>query len=327
MENTEEEEILEFLKSEQDAFYHGDFEAFKEHWHHGPEVVRMVSGPHVGTRIHRGWDALLPRFKEGFEHYPQNFNNREIIRNENVQVRISGDMAWISYDQVAAEKPDGMHLPKLSHGLKIVQRIGGTWKLVCLAEIAPGIGREDTPCIELDENGTVVFVNDLARERLSNHPGLIISGDKLRTRQKAYAAGLKGAIQRRQDDLATNLPPGYLNAVASVVLLGEDDAGRAAFCWIVAEQDRILVTFDDALMLRRQLKKAADVFGLSPSQLALSERLASGHELASAAADLGISINTVRTQLRRMFEKTNTHSQTELVALLLSLQNPNKSGL
>ena len=70
---------------------------------------------------------------------------------------------------------------------------------------------------------------------------------------------------------------------------------------------------------------AADTFALSPAQVALSERLASGHDLASAAADLGVSVNTVRTQVRRMFEKTGTHSQTGLVSLLLSMQNPDHS--
>ena len=322
---TEEEEILEFLRSEQDAYYQGDFEAFIEHWHHGPEVTRMISGPHVGTRVHRGWDQLLPRFKEGFRQYPQNFDNRAIIRNENVRVEIAGDMAWIRYDQVAVERPEGMHLPSFAHELKIVQRFDGKWKLVCLVDIAPGIGREDTPRIELSEHGEIVFVNDLAKDRLQTHAGLTISGNRLRARQRQFSAGLQKAIDQRQRDLATNLPPGYLNGLAKVVPLGEDEEGRPIFCWVNAEQDRILVTFDDTHMLRRKLENAAETFGLSPAQIALSERLASGHDLSSAASDLGVSVNTVRTQVRRMFEKTGSHSQTGLLSLLLSLENADHS--
>lgn len=287
--------------------------------------MRMVSGPHVGTRIHRGWDQLLPRLKEGFRQYPQDFDNRAIIRNENVQVQISGDMAWISYDQVAVDRPDGMHLPTLSHGLKIVQRYDGAWKLVCLADIAPGIGREDTPRIELDTDGKIVFVNELAKERLPDHAGLLISHDKLRARQRKYSANLQEAIESRRKDLATNLPPGFLNGLASVVQLGEDDNGHPVFCWVNAEQDRILITFDDTFMLREKLEIAAETFALTPAQVALSERLSSGHDLASAATDLGISVNTVRTQVRRMFEKTGMHSQAGLVSLLLSLQNSDHS--
>ena len=325
MPTPEEQEILDFLQSEQDAYYQGDFDAFVSHWHHGPEVLRMVSGPQVGTRIHRGWDQLLPRFKEGFRQYPQDFQNRDIIRNENVQIQISGDMAWISYDQRAADKPNGMHLPAFSHGLKIVQRFDGAWKLVCLTDIAPGIGREDTPRVELDEEGKVVFINKLAQSRLPTHAGLIISGNRLRARQRQFAPGLEDAIAHRKNDLATNLPPGFLNGLATVVPLGEDDDRHPLFCWVNAEQDRILITFDDTFMLRRKLEKAAETFALSPAQIALSERLAAGRDLGGAADDLGISVNTVRTQVRRMFEKTGTHSQAGLVSLLLSLQNPDHS--
>lgn len=318
----DEEEILEFLRSEQDAYYQGDFEAFIDHWYHGPEVRRIVSGPHVGTRIHRGWDDLLPRFEEGFRQYPQDFDNRAIIRNENVQVQICGDMAWISYDQIAVGRPVGMHLPPMSHGVKIVQRFDGKWKLICLTEVAPDIGRTDVPCIELSQDGRIIEINSHAKERLANHPGLIVSGDRLRARQRRFGAVLEAAIDDRVNDLATNLPPGHLNATTSVVPLGDNEAGHPVFCWITAEQERVLVTFDDNFMLCNRLEKAAITFALSPAQLALAERLASGHDLASAAFDLGVSVNTVRTQVRRMFDKTSTHNQTALVSLLLSVQGP-----
>ncbi len=113
--------------------------------------------------------------------------------------------------------------------------------------------------------------------------------------------------------------------MAQVVPLGEDDERRPIFCWVNAEQDRILVTFDDTLMLRRKLENSSKIFGLSPAQLALCERLATGHDQAGAALDLGVSVNTVRTQVRRMFEKTGSHSQTELVSLLLSMENADNS--
>ena len=318
----DEEEILEFLRSEQDAYYHGDFEAFIDHWHHGPECRRIVSGPRVGTRVHRGWDELLPRFKEGFRRYPQNFDNRTIIRNENVQVQICGDMAWISYDQVVAERPEGMALPPLAHGIKIVQRFDGKWKLICLAETAPDIGRTDVPCVEISEDGHIIEINSLAKERLTNHPGLIVSGSRLRARQKKFGPVLKAAIDERLSDMKMNLPPRYLNPMTTVVPLGDDEEGHPIFCWITAEQDRVQVTFDDDFMLRERLEKAAATFALSPAQLALAERLATGHDLASAASDLGVSVNTIRTQVRRMFDKTNTHNQAALLSSLLNVQGP-----
>lgn len=318
----EEQEILAFLRSEQESYYRGDFETFTAHWHHGPEVRRIVSGPQVGTRVHRGWQELAPRFKEGMRQYPQNFDARKLLRWENIQVQIAGDMAWISYDQVAVRHAPGMHVPPLSHEVKIVQRIDGMWKLVCLMGVAPAIGREDTPRIELRSDGRVVSINELARERLASHPGLIVSGERPRARNRAFDAGLQAAIEQCRKRLATNLPNGFLNDQASAVPLGEDEAGHPLFCWLFSEQERVLISFDDAFLLRGRLEKAAATFGLSPAQLNLVELLASGHDLAKAAEELGVTVNTVRTQVRRMFEKTHARNQAALVSRLLSVQGP-----
>ena len=65
MPNSEEEEVLAFLRSEQDSYFRGDFDAFANHWHHGPEVRRILSGHNVGTRVHMGWEELLRAFLEG----------------------------------------------------------------------------------------------------------------------------------------------------------------------------------------------------------------------------------------------------------------------
>lgn len=318
----EEEEVLGFLRSEHESYYRGDFEAFVDHWHHGPEVRRILSGPHVGTRCHSGWEELKPRFEEGFRQFPQDFDAKKVFRWENIQIQLSGDMAWISYDQVATRQLPGMHAEPFAHETKIVQRFDGAWKLVCVIVVVPGVGREDAPRIELKADGTVVSVNALARERLASHPGLIVSGQRPRARDRAYDPGLQSAVKQSKERLATNLPRGFLRDEASVVPLGEDEAGRPLFCWVATEQERVLISFDDEFLLRGRLEKAAANFGLTPAQLKLAEHLASGQELAKAADELGVSVNTVRTQLRRMFEKTRTHNQAALVSRLLNTTGP-----
>lgn len=318
----EEEEVLAFLRSEHESYYRGDFHAFAEHWHHGPEVRRIVSGPQVGTRVHTGWEELLPRFEEGLRQFPQDFDAQKVLRWDNIQIQVSGDMAWVTYDQVALRQIDGLHAPPLSHEVKIVQRFKGDWKIVCLMVAAPGIGREDTPLIELDAAGRVVGINTLARARLTSHPDLIVSGNRPRARNRAFDAGLQSAIEHSRKRLATNLPRGFLNEQAKVVPLGEDEAGHPIFCWVLAEQERVLISFDDEYLLRGRLENAVATFGLSPAQLNLAVLLASGHDLAAAARELGVSVNTVRTQVRRMFEKTTTHNQAALVSRLLNVQAP-----
>jgi DNA-binding CsgD family transcriptional regulator len=317
-----EAEILAFLRSEQDSYYRGDFDAFVDHWHHGPEVRRIVSGPQVGSRVHMGWDELRPSFKEGFRQFPQDFDAREVLRWDNIQIVVSGDLAWVSYDQIVLKPTEGLHAAPFAHENKIVQRFDGRWKMVCVMVVAPGINREDTPLVELGADGRVVAINALARQRLKHHPGLLVSAKRLRARLRQFDQGLQKAIKLNKDRLATNLPRGFLIRQTAVVPLGEDETGNPMYCWVLSEQERILIAFDDASLLRTKLEAAATTFGLSPAQLNLVEILASGQDLSNAAVELGVSVNTVRTQLRRMFEKTQTHNQAALVSRLLNVHGP-----
>jgi DNA-binding CsgD family transcriptional regulator len=60
----------------------------------------------------------------------------------------------------------------------------------------------------------------------------------------------------------------------------------------------------------------ADAFRLTPREAAVADLLASGHDLKGAAQALAIGIGTARNHLKRVFEKTDTHSQARLMALL-----------
>ncbi len=60
-------------------------------------------------------------------------------------------------------------------------------------------------------------------------------------------------------------------------------------------------------------------FGLTPSEAGVAARLATGRSLREIAENSGLSVNTVRTHLRTIFEKTRTRRQGELVTLLGSL--------
>ena len=63
----------------------------------------------------------------------------------------------------------------------------------------------------------------------------------------------------------------------------------------------------------------SDLFGLTPAQIRLARLLMQGHSLPQAAAATGLSRETLRTQLRAIFEKTGTGRQAELVALFSRL--------
>ena len=127
-------------------------------------------------------------------------------------------------------------------------------------------------------------------------------------------ANLPGSITRLIND-ATK---------AWSVALGEDAAGIPLHCWVLLEDGKALVSFDDAETLVRRIASAREVFGLSPAQTRLARLIVDGHDLAAAAELLGVSVNTLRTQLQRIFDKTGVRSQAALVRVLLSAGAPSQ---
>ncbi|MCB1715947.1 MAG: helix-turn-helix transcriptional regulator, partial [Candidatus Competibacteraceae bacterium] len=57
------------------------------------------------------------------------------------------------------------------------------------------------------------------------------------------------------------------------------------------------------------------LYQLTPAQTRLTTLIVAGHTLAHAARELKVSENTVRSHLKQIFQKTETHSQMELVHL------------
>jgi DNA-binding CsgD family transcriptional regulator len=61
------------------------------------------------------------------------------------------------------------------------------------------------------------------------------------------------------------------------------------------------------------------VFGLTPAEARLAATIANGSSIEDAAQILNVSNDTVRHQLKAVFHKTDTHRQSQLVALLARL--------
>jgi DNA-binding NarL/FixJ family response regulator len=55
---------------------------------------------------------------------------------------------------------------------------------------------------------------------------------------------------------------------------------------------------------------------LSPREVDILQLLAEGHAYKQIASELGISINTIRTHIKRIYEKLHVHSRTEAIRFL-----------
>jgi DNA-binding CsgD family transcriptional regulator len=313
--------VLAVLEAETAAWMRRDMDALAQHWVQSPQARVMISRPHLGTQVYEGWDAINVSYRLSVEHNPETHAETR-IRRERMNIVVSGDTAWAAYDQVGDNTGDNFGLAGTAHELKIFQRIEGKWKIVCLVVMQRALDHEICPLIEVAPDKRVLWMNASAHEQIASHPVLIISGGRLRARNRSHEASLQAAVDWAQSQLERDLSPSPPNRPARAVVLGESDTAAPLFCWVLLEDGKIMVSFNDEQLLKRRIAAAQGIYGLTPAQAQVAQLLAQGHDPSLAAEKLGVSINTVRTHVQRMFDKTGAHSQSALVGILLSAEAP-----
>jgi DNA-binding CsgD family transcriptional regulator len=215
-------------------------------------------------------------------------------------------------------------MPGVQHELKVFHRIDGDWKIGCLVMMGRSVEHETDPLIEVDADRKVLWMNLPARERIRDHPALIVAAGHLRPRHREGDAALGEALHWAFRELQFHAPPNGATRPARSVMLGETEAAAPLYCWVVLEDGKALVSFDNAHMVAHRIERAAALYGLSPAQVRLARLIVEGQDLAGASEILEVSVNTLRTHLQRMFDRTGVRGQAALVGALLSIETPTK---
>jgi DNA-binding CsgD family transcriptional regulator len=176
------------------------------------------------------------------------------------------------------------------------------------------------PAIALDRHGFVVDVNAAAEAVFDNN--IKIKDRRLFIRDPDSRNLLKEAI-----DQLTNPPRPNALAVEPVIVPRTDKLPVIVRIWPFegpshspAQEVRALLTLN-ALGPRPGAPAAilAKTFHLTHSEAKLACVIARGTPPYIAARELKISRETARNQLKSVFAKTDTHRQSELVALLMQV--------
>jgi DNA-binding CsgD family transcriptional regulator len=177
------------------------------------------------------------------------------------------------------------------------------------------------PAMALDQHGFVADVNAAADAVFDND--VKIKDRRLFVRDPAARALLKEVI----DQLRTSP---RLNQLATdpIIVQRRDKMPVIVRIWpfdgaanLPAQEVRALLTLN-ALGPKPGPPAAilAKTFRLTPAEAKLACVIARGASPGIAARELKISRETARNQLKSVFAKTDTHRQSELVALLLQVE-------
>lgn len=174
---------------------------------------------------------------------------------------------------------------------------------------------EAKPCLALSTNGVILAANDPAGEVMGLVEGDSFGPELLDAKgRELYGTFLdmvrEGAGEGRHCILKVTPDEGgplLIDAQAVTFL----DTGRT-----------FLLMKGFQLMLTRQARAIlADAFDLTATEIAIIDAMMQGADAAEIAARRSTSVQTVRTQIKSIREKTETRSQMELVRMVAGLSS------
>lgn len=207
--------------------------------------------------------------------------------------------------------------PHLDRGIALLQRLNEQRSIALGLESI--LARIQTAVLTVTPALRIGFVNPAAETLLRQEDGLWVKDGYLAARSPRDQQRLETAVMcaHRRRGGAVVVPIQRKDALpayrASVFVLRRRDA------LIELDHNAEVVLFvddqsEDITLARTDV--VARTFQLTPAEARLAVHLASGVSLTEAADRFGVTHNTVRAQLRAIFDKTDTHRQADLVRLL-----------
>lgn len=172
------------------------------------------------------------------------------------------------------------------------------------------------------ENGTVVFLNNKAKNSLDKLDGLSYSRKKLTVKSAQEASRLREIIA----EAARTSSGAGLNAGATM-LISRENRRPLSVCVSPLRGAPAPIGSDPAVVLfitnpddnaELPVDVAQQGYGLTESETKLTVLLLQGNSLKEAAFSSGITYNTAKSQLKSIFQKTRVRRQSELIRLLLN---------
>lgn len=182
------------------------------------------------------------------------------------------------------------------------------------------LDRLATAVIVVDADARVLHMNQAGGTLMAERDGFAVDASHIcrgavaQETQALHAAihAQAGADHDAEAVTAVSLTRPSLRHPLLVVVapLGPDPAGGTGSV--------ALFVADPARPPLLDVEVIGQLYGLTAAESRLACALASGHDMADAAASLNITMESARTYLKRIFAKTNTRRQAELVRLILA---------
>ena len=183
----------------------------------------------------------------------------------------------------------------------------------------------------VDRDLQVSYANEGADEILSDPDGAVgLRQGRLFARQPADQRQLKRLVEATLRGAADPLEEHR----SSMIIQGGGDAGHALSACVMpappaqggaGSPAKVIIALRPLVMTTDLVTSSRQLFNLTESEARFASALASGLSLTQAAEAQGVRISTARTHLARIFQKTETRQQSQLVSLLRGAVLPLRS--
>jgi DNA-binding CsgD family transcriptional regulator len=156
----------------------------------------------------------------------------------------------------------------------------------------------------LDRHGWVAHVNSAAAEITARDDGLSLDGNRLTARRPLESARLRKVI---------------LGTLSDGLRITRTGARYPYQVWVAhcSPEGAIVLIIDPDRKIEDAAAIAHKFYDLTPAEYRVCLQLMNGRTLAEASRNLGIRLDTAKSHLKKVFAKTHTRRQSELVRLLL----------
>lgn len=309
-------EIIAVIEEESAAWLRRDLAGWAACWLQNERAQHINARPSVGARRLRGFDEIHEYFVPAMEQ-PSGGLRPEQIRREDWRISVGTDMAWVTFDQVIPVDASRDAAPGRHHQMRILEKADGVWKIAAIFHVPNRIGYYDCPWVRVDPHAKIIESGAGADDLLRHHKALAIVGRRLVGRQAADNRKLKAALIEADDLISQRKGRSPMPLV-----LSETDDLSIALCWVSIADMMIVVLLEDEQLVAQSIRRASEAYRLSAAQTRVAQAIARGNGLNRTAELLSVQPNTVRTHVKRMFERVGVNSQPALMRALLTVEAP-----
>lgn len=185
-----------------------------------------------------------------------------------------------------------------------------------LAAFTSYLDRSPLPFLLTDARGRVLYANAAAHQIAGWKDGIAITSGRL----SVMSPGIRAAFGKAIEEAATGR--GRPICHIEVERPAHDKPYRVLLMPVPAaaglyQPTAAVLIVDTEARPELDSEILGELFLLTPAEARVTAKLGVGHSAEEIAEETGVSLETVRTHIRRVFSKTGTGRQGELISLVL----------